>query len=54
MTSCVAQELPPTLLGRLRRLPVRLALDLYNPVMVEVLEAVAGETPARPSAGSSS
>lgn len=39
----LAQELPPTLLGRLRRLPVRLALDLYNPVMVEVLEAVAGE-----------
>jgi glycosyltransferase involved in cell wall biosynthesis len=41
----LAQELPPTLLGRLRRLPVRLALDLYNPVMVEVLEAVAAEPP---------
>jgi glycosyltransferase involved in cell wall biosynthesis len=41
----LAQELPPTLLGRLRRLPVRLALDLYNPVTVEVLEAVAGEPP---------
>ena len=41
----VAQELPPTLLGRLRRLPVRLALDLYNPVVVEVLEAVTGEPP---------
>jgi glycosyltransferase involved in cell wall biosynthesis len=39
----VAQELPPTLLGRLQRLPVRVALDLYNPVVVEVLEAVAGE-----------
>lgn len=37
----VAQELPPTLLGRLARLPVRLVLDLYNPIVVEVLEAVA-------------
>jgi glycosyltransferase involved in cell wall biosynthesis len=37
----VAQELPPTLLGRLARLPVRVVLDLYNPVVVEVLEAVA-------------
>jgi glycosyltransferase involved in cell wall biosynthesis len=41
----VAQELPPTLLGRLHRLPVRIALDLYNPIVVEVLEAVAGEPP---------
>lgn len=41
----VAQELPPTLLGRLRRLPVRVALDLYNPIVMEVLEAVAGERP---------
>lgn len=39
----VAQELPPTLLGRLHRMPVRIALDLYNPVVVEVLEAVAAE-----------
>ena len=37
----VAQELPPTLLGRLTRLPTRVVLDLYNPVVVEVLEAVA-------------
>lgn len=37
----VAQEVPPTLLGRLARLPVRVVLDLYNPVVVEVLEAVA-------------
>jgi glycosyltransferase involved in cell wall biosynthesis len=37
----VAQELPPTLLGRLARLPTRVVLDLYNPVVVEVLEAVA-------------
>jgi glycosyltransferase involved in cell wall biosynthesis len=42
----VAQELPPTLLGRLARLPVRLVLDLYNPIVVEVLEAVAAR-PAR-------
>jgi glycosyltransferase involved in cell wall biosynthesis len=37
----VAQEVPPTLLGRLARLPARVVLDLYNPVVVEVLEAVA-------------
>jgi glycosyltransferase involved in cell wall biosynthesis len=41
----VAQELPPTLLTRLRKLPVRVALDLYNPIVMEVLEAVAGERP---------
>jgi len=39
----VAQELPPSLLGRLAALPVRLVLDLYNPVVVEVLEAVAAK-----------
>jgi glycosyltransferase involved in cell wall biosynthesis len=37
----VAQELPPTLLARLARRPVRIVLDLYNPVVMEVLEAVA-------------
>jgi glycosyltransferase involved in cell wall biosynthesis len=37
----VAQELPPTLLGRLAELPARLVLDLYNPIVIEVLEAVA-------------
>ena len=42
----VAQELPPTLLSRLARLPARVVLDLYNPVVVEVLEAVAAR-PAR-------
>jgi glycosyltransferase involved in cell wall biosynthesis len=42
----VAQELPPTLLGRLARAPTRIVLDLYNPVVVEVLEAVAAR-PAR-------
>ena len=40
----VAQELPPTLLQRLRRLPARLVIDLYNPIVMEVLEAVAGES----------
>jgi glycosyltransferase involved in cell wall biosynthesis len=39
----VAQELPPTLLSRLAALPVRLVLDLYNPIVLEVLEAVAAE-----------
>lgn len=42
----VAQELPPTLLGRLARGRTRIVLDLYNPVVVEVLEAVAAR-PAR-------
>jgi glycosyltransferase involved in cell wall biosynthesis len=42
----VAQELPPTLLGRLADLPARLVLDLYNPIVLEVLEAVAAR-PAR-------
>jgi glycosyltransferase involved in cell wall biosynthesis len=41
----VAQELPPTLLGRLARQPVRVVLDLYNPIVMEVLEAVAGRPP---------
>lgn len=41
----VAQELPPTLLGTLARLPVRLVLDLYNPIVIEVLEAVAARPP---------
>jgi glycosyltransferase involved in cell wall biosynthesis len=39
----VAQEVPPTLVARLRKLPVRVALDLYNPIVMEVLEAVAGQ-----------
>jgi Glycosyl transferases group 1 len=40
----VAQELPPTALERLAGGP-RLVIDLYNPVVVEVLEAVAGRSP---------
>lgn len=42
----VAQELPPTLLQRVRKLPARLVIDLYNPTVMEVMEAV-GERPAR-------
>jgi glycosyltransferase involved in cell wall biosynthesis len=38
----VAQRLPPQLLGYVARLPVRFVADLYNPQMIEVLEA-AGE-----------
>ena len=41
----VAQELPPTLVARLRKLPIKVVLDLYNPIVMEVLEAVAGERP---------
>ena len=41
----VAQELPPTLLGRLAGLSTRLVLDLYNPIVMEVLEAVAARPP---------
>jgi glycosyltransferase involved in cell wall biosynthesis len=40
----LAQELPPTLLGRLAEVPARLVLDLYNPIVIEVLEAVAART----------
>jgi glycosyltransferase involved in cell wall biosynthesis len=35
----VAQLLPPRLLSRVWRLPARLAVDLYNPTVVEVIEA---------------
>ena len=41
----VAQELSPTLLARLVGLDVRLVIDLYNPVVVEVLEAVVEQPP---------
>jgi glycosyltransferase involved in cell wall biosynthesis len=36
----VAQELPAQMLRHLRRLPIRLVADLYNPRPMEVLEAV--------------
>jgi len=42
----VAQLLPPRLLTRVARSPVRLAIDFYNPTVIEVLEG----TRSRPSA----
>jgi glycosyltransferase involved in cell wall biosynthesis len=39
----VAQRLPPQLLRYAARLPVRFVADLYNPQMIEVLEAAGGE-----------
>jgi glycosyltransferase involved in cell wall biosynthesis len=42
----VTQELPPTLAGKLAELPARVVLDLYNPIVIEVLEAVVSR-PAR-------
>jgi glycosyltransferase involved in cell wall biosynthesis len=41
----VAQELPLSALGRIAVTPTALVIDLYNPVVVEVLEAVAGRSP---------
>ena len=38
----VAQRLPPQLLRYTARLPVRFVADLYNPQMIEVLEAMDG------------
>ena len=45
----VAQLLPPRLLSRVWRLPARFAVDLYNPTIVEVIEATR-EKPAAPRA----
>jgi glycosyltransferase involved in cell wall biosynthesis len=42
----VAQLLPPRLLTRVARLGPRLAVDLYNPTVVEVLEATRGRPEA--------
>jgi glycosyltransferase involved in cell wall biosynthesis len=42
----VAQELPPSALARIAGTSTALVVDLYNPIVVEVLEAVAGR-PAR-------
>ena len=39
----VAQRLPPQLLRFVARMPVRFVADLYNPQMVEVLEAVSDD-----------
>jgi len=43
----VAQLLPPRLLTRVARLPARLAVDLYNPTIVEAAEAGRHQPPAR-------
>src|SRR5688572_17447124 len=42
----VAQQLPPRLLARVWRGPARLVADLYNPTVVEVLEAGRGRPAA--------
>jgi glycosyltransferase involved in cell wall biosynthesis len=39
----VAQRLPPQLLRFVARMPVRFVADLYNPQMIEVLEAVSDD-----------
>jgi glycosyltransferase involved in cell wall biosynthesis len=41
----VAQELPPSALGAVAGSSTALVADLYNPIVVEVLEAVAGRAP---------
>ena len=43
----VAQLLPPRLLARIWREPARLVVDLYNPTVVEVIEATRGKPPRR-------
>jgi glycosyltransferase involved in cell wall biosynthesis len=42
----VAQELPAQMLRHVRRMPIHLVADLYNPRPMEVLEAVRDKTPA--------
>jgi glycosyltransferase involved in cell wall biosynthesis len=39
----VAQQFPPQLLRYAARLPIRYVADLYNPLMIEVLEAAGGD-----------
>jgi len=46
----VAQQLPAQLLRHLRRLPARYVADLYNPLMIEVLEALEGSPDDRGTA----
>jgi glycosyltransferase involved in cell wall biosynthesis len=45
----VAQRLPPQLLRYVARLPVRFVADLYNPQMIEVLEASGDDGPSSSS-----
>jgi glycosyltransferase involved in cell wall biosynthesis len=40
----VAERLPPQLVNYVMRLPVRYVADLYNPIVVEVLEAIKGKS----------
>jgi glycosyltransferase involved in cell wall biosynthesis len=40
----VAERLPPQLVNYVMRLPIRFVADLYNPIVVEVLEAIKGKT----------
>jgi glycosyltransferase involved in cell wall biosynthesis len=42
----VAQRLPPQLLRYVAKLPVRFVADLYNPQMIEVLEAAGADGPS--------
>ena len=42
----VAQSLPPRLLSRIWRLGTRLVVDLYNPIVVEVIEGTRHKPPA--------
>jgi hypothetical protein len=42
----VAQRLPPQLLRYVARMPVRFVADLYNPLMIEVLEAAGADGPS--------
>ena len=44
----VAQRLPPQLLRYVARLPVRFVADLYNPQMIEALEASGDDTSSTP------
>src|SRR5262245_50931555 len=41
----VAERLPPQLVRYVMRLPTRFVADLYNPIVVEVLEAIKGSRP---------
>src|SRR3954447_7448707 len=41
----VAQRLPPQLLRYVAKLPIRFVADLYNPQMIEVLEAAGADGP---------
>jgi glycosyltransferase involved in cell wall biosynthesis len=48
----VAQQLPAQLLRYVQRLPIRYVADLYNPLMIEMLEALAGAGAAREQSSS--